>query len=143
MGGVDKTVVETAAPGGELAALRESEERYRRTFELAASGMAHIGTDRRFLRVNRRLCEMLGYTAEELTRLKGRDISHPDDLDIVNSLRPQLYAGESESIRVEKRYLRKDGSTIWAAFTVVLARDARGQPLYEIAVFDDITSRKE
>jgi PAS domain S-box-containing protein len=134
---------ETIAKSDDLEALRASEERYRRTFELAASGIAHIGIDRRFLRVNRRLCEMLGYTAEELTRLKGRDISHPDDLDIVNGLRPKLYAGEMDSLRVEKRYLRKDGSAIWAAFTMVLERDAAGQPLYEIAVFDDITGRKE
>jgi PAS domain S-box-containing protein len=139
MGGADKTIAESDA----LEALRESEERYRRTFELAASGMAHISPDRHFMRVNRRLCEMLGYTAEELTRLKGRDISHPGDLDIVNSLRPKLYSGEIPSVRVEKRYLRKDGSVVWAAFTMVLERDAAGQPLYEIAVFDDITARKD
>jgi len=134
---------QTIAKSDDLEALRASEERYRRTFELAASGIAHIGIDRRFIRVNRRLCEMLGYTAEELTKLKGRDISHPDDLDIVNGLRPKLYAGEMDSLRVEKRYLRKDGSTIWAAFTLVLERDAAGKPLYEIAVFDDITARRD
>jgi PAS domain S-box-containing protein len=142
MGGADKTA-RTAASSDDIAALRESEERYRRTFELAASGMAHIAPDRRFIRVNRRLCEMLGYTAEELTRLKGRDISHPDDLDIVNALRPKLYSGEIPSVRVEKRYLRKDGSVVWAAFTMVLERDAAGKPLYEIAVFDDITAQRE
>jgi len=135
MGGATKTV----ARASEL----DTERVYRRSFELAASGMAHIAPDRRFIRVNRRLCEMLGYSAEELTRLKGRDISHPDDIDIVNSLRPALYAGEVESVRVEKRYIRKDRSVVWMAFTVVLERDERGEPLYEIAVFDDITGRKE
>src|SRR5438445_11590047 len=125
------------------AALRESEERFRRTFELAGSGVAHIGMDRRFLRVNRRLCEMLGYSEDELLSLTGREISHPDDLDVINSQRPRLYAGEIEAVRLEKRYLRKDGSVIWVAFTMVVERDAAGEPHYEIAVFDDTTSRKQ
>ena len=64
--------------------LRESEARFRRTFELAGSGMAHIRLDRRFLRVNRRLCEILGYPEDELLGLTGRQISHPDDLDVIN-----------------------------------------------------------
>jgi PAS domain S-box-containing protein len=125
------------------AALRESEERFRRTFELAGSGVAHIGMDRRFLRVNRRLCEILGYAEDELLRLTGRQISHPDDLDVINAQRPRLYAGEIDSVRVEKRYVRKDGSTVWVSFTMVVERDAAGKPQYEIAFFDDITARKE
>ncbi|HXM82471.1 MAG TPA: diguanylate cyclase [Burkholderiales bacterium] len=125
------------------AALRESEERFRRTFELAGSGVAHIGMDRRFLLVNRRLCEILGYSEDELMRLTGRQISHPDDLDLINAQRPRLYAGEIDAVRVEKRYLRKDGSVIWVALTMVVERDAAGEPQYEIAVFDDITSRKQ
>jgi len=124
------------------AALRESEVRYRRTFELAASGIAHIGLDRRFLRVNRRLCEILGYPESELVGMTGRELSHPDDLDIINKQRPRLYAGELDSVRVEKRYLRKDRSVVWVAFTMVVERDAAGKPQYEIAVFDDITARK-
>src|SRR5439155_21939005 len=67
------------------AALRESEERFRRTFELAGSGVAHIGMDRRFVRVNRRLCEMTGYSEDELLRLTGRQISHPEDVDVINA----------------------------------------------------------
>jgi diguanylate cyclase (GGDEF)-like protein/PAS domain S-box-containing protein len=125
------------------AALRESEERFRRTFELAGSGVAHIGMDRRFIGVNRRLCEMLGYSEGELLRLTGRQISHPDDLEVINAQRPSLYAGEIDAVRVEKRYLRKDGSVIWVAFTMVVERDAAGKPQYEIAFFDDITARKQ
>jgi len=125
------------------AALRESEERFRRTFELAGSGVAHIGMDRRFIRVNRRLCEMLGYSEDQLLRLTGRQISHPEDLDVINAQRPSLYAGEIDAVRVEKRYLRKDGSVIWVAFTMVVERDAAGEPEYEIAFFDDITARKQ
>jgi diguanylate cyclase (GGDEF)-like protein/PAS domain S-box-containing protein len=115
------------------AALRESEERFRRTFELAGSGVAHIGMDRRFIRVNRRLCEMLGYSEDQLLQLTGRQISHPDDLDVINAQRPSLYAGEIDAVRVEKRYLRKDGSVIWVAFTMVVERGAAGEPQYEIA----------
>ncbi len=125
------------------AALRESEERFRRTFELAGSGAAHIGMDRRFVRVNRRLCEMTGYSEDELLRLTGRQISHPEDVDVINAQRPSLYAGEIDAVRVEKRYLRKDGSVIWVAFTMVVERNAAGEPQYEIAFFDDITARKQ
>src|SRR6266850_5725217 len=125
------------------AALRESEERFRRTFELAGSGVAHIGMDRRFLRVNRRLCEMLGYSEDQLMRLTGRQLSHPDDIDVINAQRPSLYAGEIDAVRVEKRYLRKDGVVIWVSFTMVIERDAAGRPEYEIAFFDDITARKQ
>src|SRR3989442_15826502 len=125
------------------AALRESEERFRRTFELAGSGVAHIGMDRRFLRVNRRLCEMLGYSQDELLRLTGGQISNPDDLDVINAQPPRLYAGEIDSVRVEKRYLRKDSSIVWVSFTMVVERDAAGKPQYEIAFFDDITARKQ
>src|SRR5207247_11203767 len=125
------------------AALGEGEERFRRTFELAGSGVAHIGMDRRFVRVNRRLCEMTGYSEDELLRLTGRQISHPEDVDVINAQRPSLYAGEIDAVRVEKRYLRKDGSVIWVAFTMVVERNAAGEPQYEIAFFDDITARKQ
>ena len=118
------------------------ENLYRRTFERAASGLAHIGLDRRFIRVNRRLTEILGYSEFELTTLRGRDFSHPDDVDMINRMRPSLYEGKAESLHVEKRYIRKAGDTVWVAITIVLERDAAGNPLYEIAVFDDITARK-
>ena len=131
-----------AARFPELEALRESEERYRRTFELAGSGLAHIGLDRRFLRVNRRLCEILGYPQAELLALRGKDISHPDDMDVVDQQRRRLYAGEIGSVRLEKRYLRKDRTVIWASLTLVLERDAGGRPQYEIAVYEDVTARK-
>ncbi len=136
-------IVDITARKQAEASLLESERRFRRTFELAGSGVAHIGMDRRFIRVNRRLCEILGYPQAELLRLTGRQISHPDDLDVINAQRPRLYAGEIDSVRVEKRYLRKDGSVIWVAFTMVVERDAAGKPQYEIAFFDDITARKQ
>ncbi len=140
--GVVGTIVDITDRKRAEAALRESEARYRRTFELAASGVAHIGLDRRFIRVNRRLAEILGYDEAELLQLTGRQISHPDDLDAINSQRPLLYAGSIDRVQVEKRYLRKDGGVVWVAFSMVVERDAEGRPLYEIALFDDITARK-
>ena len=122
--------------------LRESEERYRSTFELAGQGIAHIALDRKFIRVNRKLCEILGYPENELIGMTGRQISHPGDLDVINAQRVRLYAGEIDHVAVEKRYRRKDGSTVWVAFSMVLERDPAGKPAYEIAIFDDITERK-
>jgi PAS domain S-box-containing protein len=133
----------TSAQPLDLEALRESEERFRRTFELAGSGLAHIGMDRRFMRVNRRLCEILGYPEQELLKLRGKDISHPADADVINQQRPRLYAGEIDEVRLEKRYIRKDGSVVWVQFAMVVERDAQGRPKYEIAVYDDITARRE
>ena len=130
-----------ARKAAELA-VQQSEARFRRTFELAGVGVAHIGPDRRFERVNRRFCEILGYPEAELVGRKGRDISHPEDLDHMNSQRPRLYAGEIEAARGEKRYVRKDGSVVWVAYTLAIERDAAGNPLYEIAVYDDVTPRK-
>ncbi len=141
--GLVSTITDITAQRNSEALLRESEARFRRTFELAGSGMAHIGMDRRFIRVNRRLCEILGYPPEEMIHLTGRQISHPDDLDIINRERPRLYAGEIDAVRLEKRYLRKDGSVVWVKFTMTVERDAKGEPLYEIAVYDDITAQRD
>jgi PAS domain S-box-containing protein len=133
----------TQSPTSEAPGSGGEEQPFRRTFELAGAGLAHIGLDRRFLRVNRRLCEILGYSEKELVGRTGREISHPDDLDIINALRPRLYSGEEVSVRAEKRYLRKDGSVVWVATTMVVERDDAGEPQFEIAVFEDVTSRKD
>jgi len=110
--GVARLQPAAAASGIPDRELRESERRFRRTFELAASGLAHIGLDRRFLRVNRRLCEILGYSEGELVGKTGREMSHPDDLNVINAQRPPLHSGEIDSLHVEKRYVRKDGSIV-------------------------------
>src|SRR5258706_118812 len=140
--GVVSTFTDITAQRNAEAALRDSEERYRRTFEMAGSGLAHVDLEGRFLRVNRRLCEFFGYSERELVGMTGREISHPGDLDVINSQRAKLYAGEIDRVRVEKRYVRKDRSIVWVAFSMVVERDQAGQPSYEIAIFDDITERR-
>jgi PAS domain S-box-containing protein len=123
-------------------ALAESEALYRRTFELAGSGIAHVGLDGRFLHVNRSLCEILGYAEGDLVGRTVKEVSHPADRDLTDARRDRVHAGEADSVRFEKRYLRKDGRTVWVNLTVALARGADGAPHYEIAVFDDISERK-
>ena len=122
--------------------LRDSELQFRQTFELAASGMAHVSLDDRFLRVNRKLCEMLGYQEEDLIRHSVKDFSHPDDRDVSDPHRARVRLREVDSANFEKRYLRKDGAVLWASVTVAPARDAAAELDYEIAVFEDITERK-
>ncbi|HVJ10978.1 MAG TPA: PAS domain S-box protein, partial [Burkholderiales bacterium] len=141
--GLVSTITDVTAQHDAEVRLRESEARFRRTFELAGSGMAHISLERRFLRVNRRLCEILGYSEAELLGLTGRQISHPDDLDVINEQRPRLYSGEIDAVRLEKRYVKKDRSIVWVKFTMTVERDFEGNPLYEIAVYDDITAQRD
>ena len=140
--GLIGTIVDVTENRQAVLALRESEERFRRTFEVAGSGIAHVDLKGRFLRVNRSLCNMLGYAEPELIGRTVKEISHPADRDMTDQARRGLVAGETEAVRVQKRYLRKDGATVWVNLTVALVRDGAGNFSYEIAVFDDITERK-
>jgi PAS domain S-box-containing protein len=122
--------------------LRASEERFRATFEQAAVGVAHVGLDGRWLRVNNKLLEITGYPREELLQKTFQDITHPDDLDADLEQASQLLAGEIETYSMEKRYTKKDGSTVWINLTASLVREPSGKPAYFIAVIEDITERK-
>jgi PAS domain S-box-containing protein len=124
-------------------ALRESEERFRATFEQAAVGIAHIAVDGRWLLVNQKLCEILGYTREELKEKTFQDITHPDDLAADLRYTHQVLANEIPTYSMEKRYLRKDGSQVWINLTMSLVRKPSGDPAYFIAVIEDITPRKQ
>jgi diguanylate cyclase (GGDEF)-like protein/PAS domain S-box-containing protein len=125
------------------AALAESEVRFRQTFELAASGIAHVDLAGRFTDANRKLCDMLGYFEAELIGRSVKDVSHPDDRDKTDDERARMRSGEVPSVQFEKRYLRKDGSVLWVNLTVALARNAHGEPQHEIAIMEDISERKE
>ena len=122
--------------------LRESEERFRATFEHAAVGAAQVGIDGRWLRVNRRLCEIVGYTHDELLEITFADITHPDDVEADLEQARAVLRGESQLYSTEKRYVRKDGSLVWVNLTVSLVREASGEPRYFISVIEDISERK-
>jgi PAS domain S-box-containing protein len=123
-------------------ALRESEERFRATFEQAAVGVAHVAFDGSWLRVNQKLCEIVGYTREELLERTFQDITHPEDLEDDLQRQGRLLSGEIPRYSVEKRYLRKDGSAVWVNLTTSLGRDPSGEPEYFIAIVEDVTERK-
>lgn len=123
-------------------ALRASEERFRGTFENAAIGMAHVGLDGRWLRVNRTLCEITGYSREELLAITFGDITHPDDLEKDWALAQRVLAGEVPNFTMEKRYIRKDGSSVWVEITVSLLHGEDGEPLHFLAAVADISKRK-
>lgn len=122
--------------------LLQSERRFAATFEQAAVGIAHVAPDGRWLRVNSRLCAIVGYTAEELLARRFQDITHPDDLDKDLGQIGRMLAREIDTYRIEKRYIRKDGSLVWVNLTVALVCTADGQPDYFISVVEDISTRK-
>ncbi|MGB8697805.1 MAG: PAS domain S-box protein [Thermosynechococcaceae cyanobacterium] len=141
-------------------ALHESEERFRVTFEQAAVGVAHVDLDGHWHRVNQTLCDILGYTREELVSKTFQDITCPEDLESDLDHVRQLLAGEIEHYSLEKRYIRKDGRIIWTNLTVSLKRQMEyktndpnkmkaifpilgiGKPQYFIAIIKDISDRK-
>lgn len=123
-------------------ALRESEERYRATFDQAPAGVCQVRFDGTFARVNSRLCELFGYTADELLQLKISDLTHPTDWAYSMQLIGELSQEQRDFFAIDKRYVRKDGSVIWAFSTVSLMRDENGKPYGLIAVVEDITARK-
>lgn len=129
--------------------LVESERRFGRAFRDAPIGMALVGPDRRFRMVNRAWCEMLGYTEEEALGLTTREITHPEDLRTrEDDGAPPAGSGDDapgpvpEWVERKKRYLRKDGETIWARAAVSAVRDDRGELLYWIVQARDITDEK-
>jgi PAS domain S-box-containing protein len=122
------------------AALRESEARFRATFEQAAVGMAEVSLDGRWRLVNQRLCEILGYPREELLTHTFQELTYPDDLPADLAYVRRLLAGELSSYSLEKRYRRKDGTLVWGLLTVSLVEAA---PPYFIAVIEDVTARKQ
>jgi PAS domain S-box-containing protein len=123
-------------------AMAASGELNRATFEQAAVGIAHVGTDGRWLRVNDKLCSITGYPRDELLKLTFQDITHPDDLAKDLKHVSQILEGKIKTYSTEKRYLRKDGSQVWVALTVSLVRTAEGEPNHFISVVQDIAERK-
>jgi two-component system, cell cycle sensor histidine kinase and response regulator CckA len=123
-------------------ALLESERRFRGSFESASIGMALVALDGHFIEINPAFCELVGYSAEEMTSRRFQHITHPDDLarDLENVQR--TLDGDFDSYQMEKRYVRSDGSEVWVMLSVTLVRGADGTPLHFVAHAQDIDARK-
>ncbi len=129
---------------GELAEdLRESEKRFRATFEQAAMGIAHVSPDGRFLRVNQRFCDIAGYSREEMLERTFQGITYPDDRAEDLKQANLLLSGQRNDCSLEKRYIRRNGELVWINLTAALVRDHAGRPQWFIAVIEDIGSRKQ
>ncbi|WP_052959059.1 PAS domain S-box protein [Methanoculleus sediminis] len=123
-------------------ALRQSEERFHGIFDWAGVGISIVDMNGRILEANPRLREILGYTAEELSNLTFAAVTHPDDMYVDLDLFEDMLAGARDSYVIEKRYLTKEGRTVWGRMTASLLRDAEGRPHYAIGMLEDITDRK-
>jgi PAS domain S-box-containing protein len=118
--------------------LRETAERFQSTFEYANVGMAHVGFDGRYLRVNRKLCEMMGYSPREFLELKFENLSAPEYFEEDWSLVRRLVSGEVSAVQREKRYIHKSGADVWIRVMVAVLRSADGAPQHFITVMDKI-----
>jgi PAS domain S-box-containing protein len=123
-------------------ALQEKEELFRQAFEYAAIGMTLVSLDGYFVQVNRSLCEIVGYSEAELAEIRFQDITHPEDLTQDLQYLSQLTAGEINSYQFEKRYIHKQGHSIWILLSVSMIRDTHNNPRYYIAQIQNITVAK-
>jgi two-component system, LuxR family, sensor kinase FixL len=121
----------------------EANRRFQATFEQAAVGVAHIDARGRWLRLNDRFCEIIGYDRDELLTRSFQDITHPDDLAHDLASQEALLSGRHIQTSTEKRYIRKDGRIVWVNTTRSIVRDGGGRPDFVVSVIEDITSRKE
>ena len=123
-------------------ALQQSEERFRATFNQAAVGIGHVTPDGRWLRINQKYCDVVGYTEEEIKTLTIQEITHPDDQETSMRHYQLLLEGKLDNYSLEKRYICKDGSTVWVNLTASMVFDAGGNPMFAVGVVEDISKRK-
>lgn len=139
----EATLLSAQISANSKLAAQDSDARFQATFEQAAVGIAIVGLDGRWSRVNRRLCEFLDYEEAELLRLGFQDVTFADDLNTDMNLVQQAVAGDIDNYSLEKRYVRRDGSVVWGDLSVSVQRGRHGEPLYFISVVVDIQARKE
>jgi len=128
---------------GAQETLRDSELRFRGAFQAAAQGMALVCLDGRFLRVNGALCDMLGYTEDELLATNFQAVTHPEDLSKDLALLADLLENRSDSYQLEKRYLRKNGRIFWALLSVSIVRTSSGEPIQFVSQILDFSEKHE
>lgn len=124
-------------------AIQESEQRYRAVFNTASVGIDLVDRQGNFMDVNETLCRFLGYTAEELRHLTILEVTHPDDIGRSRAMHEAMVRGELNEYRLEKRYVRKDGVSVWSDTAVSAVREADGQYRGTVGVIRDITSQKK
>ncbi len=122
--------------------LRETKERFRQAFESASIGMCLVDTEGRLMKVNNQMCEIFGYSQEELEGMTVNDITHPDYLDVSPRFIQRASSGEISNAEFEKQYYHKKGHIVWGQVVSSLVRDVNGAPLYFISHVKDITERK-
>ncbi len=115
---------------------------FEKTFHFCAVGLAHVSLDGKFIRVNKKLCEFLGYSRTELTQLSFQELTAPEHLHADLAYLQRLLKGEIDNYAIEKQYVRSDGAYIWGKLTVSLVSDGRGNPEYFISVVEDIDEKK-
>jgi diguanylate cyclase (GGDEF)-like protein/PAS domain S-box-containing protein len=125
-----------------VAALQESEARFRSAFDYAAIGMALVAPDGRWLQVNRSLCEIVGYTEQELLAMSFQAITQAEDIETIVGYIGQVLEGKMPTCQMEKRYLHKSGHAVWTLLSVSPIRDAQTKSLRLIFQIQDITERK-
>jgi two-component system, cell cycle sensor histidine kinase and response regulator CckA len=135
-------VRDLSARRGTEEALRQSEERFRSAFQYAPIGMSVVDTEGRFLQVNGALCDMVGYTAEELLAMSFQDITHPEDVDFDVQTMHMVLGGEATSYQMEKRYFHRDGHVVWVLLSASLVRASDGTPVHFVSQVQDITEQK-
>ncbi|MCB9948702.1 MAG: PAS domain S-box protein [Rhodospirillaceae bacterium] len=123
--------------------LLQSEQQFRGAFATAPHGMALVSPEGRWLAVNQAVCDLLGYTAEELLSVDFQTLTHPDDLNTDLDQVRAVLAGEIRSYQMEKRYFHKNGQTVWALLTVSLVRAPDGSPVHFVSQIVDLTQRRE
>lgn len=123
-------------------ALKKSEARFRSYFDLSGVGVAITSPSTGWVEVNAQLCRMLGYSGDEIYNSTWPQLTHPDDLDIDMEKFDQVISGRIDEYSIDKRFLRKDGDTIWTNLSVRCVRDQNGQADYFVALLFDITERK-
>ena len=119
-----------------------SDSLFQSAFEFAAIGMALVSPEGKWLRVNRAICEITGYTEAELLARTFQDITHPEDLEADLENVRKMLAGEIKTYQMEKRYFHKNGSIVWILLSVSLVRTKSGEPLFFIGQIQDITRQK-
>ncbi|MHC4092578.1 MAG: PAS domain-containing protein, partial [Planctomycetota bacterium] len=142
-GGRVEVYLDTTERKRAVQALRASEQRFRSTFENAGAGMARVNQDGRFIQVNRALSNLLAYDEEELLKLTVAQVTHPGDRDETLRRLDELKAGRRQVLDLEKRYSRKDGTTVWAHVTVSCVPGGDSKDRHYVALVQDITRRKQ